>query len=332
MSTMSAHLLDPPALVNDSAAMSPRLVYDDIFREQLRRLSQLRAWRGCASIAADWFVIGAAFASALCWPHPALWIVAALLVASRQHALLIIMHDAAHYRLLPSRFWNDRISNWFLAWPLLVTTEGYRQNHLAHHRYLNTDADPDWVRKQGHSEWEFPKTRWQFWRLLLRDLLGGGILDQLGAIGNLSRDPSSQDRSRAALVERLAYYSLLAAGITLLGWWLPVLCLWFAPAFTVLPVILRIRSIAEHFGVEQQCELDSSRNMHPALWERLTVAPHNVGFHLDHHLFPSVPFYHLPQLHQALCRQPGYTQSSHQSRSLFSSDPSSVISEVTIAG
>ncbi len=28
--------------------------------------------------------------------------------------------------------------------------------------------------------------------------------------------------------------------------------------------------------------------------------PHHVGYHLEHHLYPGVPHYHLPGLHAAL--------------------------------
>ena len=39
--------------------------------------------------------------------------------------------------------------------------------------------------------------------------------------------------------------------------------------------------------------------------ERLLVAPNNVNFHLEHHMFAAVPPYHLPRLHQLLSER-GY--------------------------
>ena len=35
-------------------------------------------------------------------------------------------------------------------------------------------------------------------------------------------------------------------------------------------------------------------------WERLTVAPNCVNYHLEHHLVPSIPKYHLAAFHRAL--------------------------------
>jgi fatty acid desaturase len=33
---------------------------------------------------------------------------------------------------------------------------------------------------------------------------------------------------------------------------------------------------------------------------RALLFPHHVNFHLEHHLYPAVPHYHLPALHRLL--------------------------------
>lgn len=314
-----------------TAALQPgKIVATDEFRQRLRDLSKLSTTKGLLAIAADWAVIAACFATAVWMPHPAVWLACAVVIATRQHALLIIMHDASHFRILKNHKWNDRLSNWLLAWPVLVSTEGYRDNHLAHHSYLNTENDPDWTRKEGRPEWEFPKTRWQMIKLLTRDLCGGGFLDMLKAIGDLSSRKPKADEVKPRPWGKLAYYALLATAVTVTGMWLPVLLLWYLPAFTILPVILRMRSIAEHFGLEGEHDLNMSRNFAARLWERLLFAPHNVGYHLDHHLYPSVPFYNLPQLHQALLQRPEYVAQSHQNDSLLGSGKS-VLKDIVAA-
>lgn len=311
--------MTPPSQFHSLHALDP----------QVRKLSRLQPWKGLAAIAFDWVLVSGLIALALQFPHPIVWVIIGFVVATRQHGLLIIMHDASHYRLLRHRGWNDRISNWFLAWPLLVTTEGYRQNHLAHHWHLNSDDDPDWMRKKGKPEWDFPKTKWQVVRILARDFFGGGIFDQLKAIRDLSGQKLTQAKTKPLPGHRLAYYGILAGMITALDLWIPVLLLWFLPAFLVLPVLLRLRSIAEHFGVEGEHELNMSRNIHCGFWERLFLAPHSVGYHLDHHLYPSVPFYNLPKLHAALRTIPDYELHAHQTGSLLGRKGSSVIAEVS---
>lgn len=305
---------------------------DDVSPIVLRNLSQLSAKRALVALLFDWAVIVGCFALSLAVPHPLVWILCGVGIAARQHALLILMHDASHFRLLPGRRWNDRVGNWLCAWPLLITTEGYRANHLAHHSHLNTDDDPDWVRKHGREDWTFPKSKWGVVVLLLRELCGRGFLQALWSIGDLSTTKLRAAKTKSSWVERLAYYAVLATGVTLTSLWIPVLLLWFLPAFTLLPVILRIRSIAEHFGVEGEHEFNKSRNLHCRWWERCLLAPHNSGYHLDHHLYPSVPFYNLPRLHAELQGVPLYAHTSHQSYGIVSTSRRSVLEEITCDG
>lgn len=315
----------------DGARADERTPANAGFAEQVRSLSQVNGWRAAAAIAFDWGVIVAAFACALQFPQIWVWCLAAIVIAARQHAMLILMHDASHFRLCRNRTLNDRASNWLLAWPLLVSTEGYRANHFAHHSNLNTDDDPDWIRKVGRPEWTFPKTRWGLTWLLLKELCGGGFIEALRAIGRLSGRPQAKIETRMLRFERPIFYAAVAALVIATGLWPAVLILWFAPAFTLLPVLLRMRSIAEHFGVEGDHEFNKSRNTHCAAWERFLLAPHHCGFHLDHHLYPSVPFYNLPRLHSLLLTLDEYQKHSHQTRH-FVLSRESIFNELTHAG
>jgi fatty acid desaturase len=84
------------------------------------------------------------------------------------------------------------------------------------------------------------------------------------------------------------------------------LLLWVLPLVTVLQPILRLRAILEHGGVQDLgSPLTAARTNRT--WggplNRLAGAllfPHHVNFHLEHHLYPAVPHYRLPRLHQLL--------------------------------
>lgn len=75
-------------------------------------------------------------------------------------------------------------------------------------------------------------------------------------------------------------------------------------------------AIAEHFGIPEQA-LQSTRATYASFIERLFLSPHNVGYHLDHHLFPSVPAHRLPELHEDLLEIAEFRQSAHRSSSYF---------------
>ena len=293
----------------------------------LKELSKVNSVKSISAVAFDWSVIAMSIAASVWIGHPLVYILSVVIIAARQHALLIIMHDASHYRLIANRGLNDLLSNCLLAYPMLIRTESYRDNHLEHHKHTNTDDDPDWVRKEGDSNWVFPKTRSQLFSMLIRDLLGGGFLLTLKAIYSLGAKETATDKKKEKTLKTsglLIFWVVAATTFTLTGVWSYVLAYWFLPAWTVLPVLLRLRSIAEHFGLANTHELNASRNYHCNWIETAILAPHNVGYHLDHHLFPTIPFYNLPELHRHLMGQALYAEMSHQSDGYFGLKRSSI--------
>ncbi|QDU36063.1 Fatty acid desaturase [Maioricimonas rarisocia] len=303
----------------------------------IRDASQLSYWKGFAAIAFDWAVIAGSFAMAMHSSNPLVWFVAALLIAGRQHALLVLMHEATHYRIVRNHAWNDRISNWFLAWPLFVTTEGFRADHLPHHFHLFTEQDPEWTRKRVRPEFQFPLSQKNFLVLVLKDALGFSIFKMFRLLANFSgaqqqETLKKQDagKRRAQRIERLAYYAILFAAVGYFGLAVPVLLLWVLPAFTLLFAILRVRNVAEHSNVGVDHDLEMSRNVvAPTMLERLVLAPHNVGLHLTHHLYPSVPFYNLGRIHKELQSIPEYASDSLSVDTYFGLWGTSVLRDIS---
>jgi fatty acid desaturase len=114
---------------------------------------------------------------------------------------------------------------------------------------------------------------------------------------------------------RFGYYLGAATIITLLGIWKGFLLYWIVPYMTMFLLFFYVRSVAEHFGsMDYEEELGSTRTVIPYFWERWFFAPHNIHYHLEHHLFPGVPFYHLPKLSAALMRDETYRAKAHITR------------------
>jgi fatty acid desaturase len=76
------------------------------------------------------------------------------------------------------------------------------------------------------------------------------------------------------------------------------------PLVTVVQAILRLRAIAEHGATTDfSSPLTAARtNLGPA-WLRWLIFPHNVNYHVEHHLYASVPQYNLARLHAEMKRQ-----------------------------
>ena len=64
--------------------------------DQLISLRQRREWRGIALIAHAWAVIFAAIALEALFPNVVTYMLAVMLIGSRQLGLAILMHDGAH--------------------------------------------------------------------------------------------------------------------------------------------------------------------------------------------------------------------------------------------
>jgi fatty acid desaturase len=281
---------------------------------EIRRLSRLTPWRTAMAICLDWAVIAAAIF--LCeWTDSWLaWIVAVPVIAGRMHALAGLMHDFAHYRFIADKKLSDTIGNLLLAWPIGATVAGYRRNHLAHHNYTNSGRDPDWVVKLGTREYTFP----QEMRFALLNFLGyfvgvSSLRDIRAAFGRVQDDDVS---SRGQKLARIGFYVAIAVALTVTGTWAEYALYWAIPYLTVFFLLLYVRSVAEHFGetMEAASELNGTRTVIPHFWERWFFCPHHLNYHLDHHLYPSVPFYNLPALHAALRRNSKFAGEGHVTR------------------
>jgi fatty acid desaturase len=274
-------------------------------------LSKIDPLRSVAAITWEWAAIVASIVLYDSILHPLFYPLLVMWIGARQHALAVLVHEGTHYLLFRNRRLNAVVSELLLAWPLFITTRAYRGSHFAHHRHVNTEKDPDLMRKQN-SEWEFPKT----WRalaiLLLKDAVGLNTYQQLLEAADLS-DPKEQQSRRFEPYgwARVLYYAVVLAGVTYFRVWPLFLLFWIVPLLTWLKMILRIRSIAEHFGIENDHVYTRSRTTLPSRFERLFVAPRNINFHLDHHLYPSVPFFRLPRLHMLLMADPAFEGKAH---------------------
>jgi fatty acid desaturase len=85
------------------------------------------------------------------------------------------------------------------------------------------------------------------------------------------------------------------------GFWRWYLLLWFLPAITILQAILRLRAIMEHGAVDDTTTPFKAARTNfvplPLYW---LLFPHDVHYHIEHHLYPSVPHYRLAECHRRL--------------------------------
>jgi fatty acid desaturase len=265
-------------------------------------LSARSSWKGVALVLHCWAVIGAAITVGVMWPLTIPLMV--MVIGNRQLGLFILMHDAAHGLLHANRLVNDRLARWFCGYELNI----YRPYHLQHHRFVQQTGDPDLVLSSP-----FPVTRDSLRRKVIRDLTGQTFIKQRfgGLIGKLkARQPgeSAWALVAAELKQQRAFYLTNGAGLLAFSaaglWWAWVL-MWLLPMATWLPLVSRLRNIAEHALIEQNGTdpLRHARTTHANLLERLFIAPYWVNYHCEHHMFTQIPCWNLARAHRLLAAQ-----------------------------
>mgnify|MGYP001451880779 CR=1 FL=1 len=280
------------------ARIDPKTVFSP---EEWARLSPRSAWRGLMLVAGAWGLIAAAAALFVLWPNPLTYVLALMLIGARQLGLAILMHDAAHSALHADQGINDWVGDWLCAAPVGARLESYRAYHLKHHRYTEQPEDPDLALSAP-----FPIKRASLARKIFRDLTGQTFLKQRAA--QLFGGRKAGDVVNASTTHFLIVNAILFAGAAFSGYWWVYPALWIVPMATWLPLVTRLRNIAEHAVVDtKEDPFTHARTTLANPIERLLIAPFFVHYHGEHHVFMHVPCYNLPALHRLLMAK-GYRE------------------------
>ena len=296
-------------------------------REEIAQLTARSDWRGAWAIASTWAIIAGAFTVLALWPNVFTFVLALCVIGGRQLALAILEHEGAHGTLFKTRWLNDSLTDWLCARPIWQNLRKYRAHHLGHHTRTGLPDDPD---LSLHAR--FPTTAASLRRKFIRDLSGyTGLKTMLGLLlmdaevirwtvaNDIQRLPANGRRwyqvvatALRNMTPMLISNGLLFGILALCGH--PMLYLvWVLAYLTPFQFFLRIRSIAEHGCLENTADMfRNTRTTRAGLLARMSVAPMQVNYHIEHHLMASVPYYRLPLMHRflrernAVSTPPGY--------------------------
>jgi sphingolipid delta-4 desaturase len=248
---------------------------------EIRQLIGRNPWT--AAITALYVGIQLAVAVAFGWAGLSYWWLALIVAygfgAFLNHALYVVVHDATHNLIFRSRFANRLVLLAADVPQVLPGGMGFRACHLAHHSHLgemdgDTDIPHEWeARLVGHSTWR--KALWflffpVFQVLRVTRVRGVATLDTWTA----------------------ANYVVNFGAAALLGWlagWNAVLYLFASFWFGISLHPLGARWVQEHFTGDEQH--DTANYYGP-----LNGIALNIGYHNEHHDFPSIPWNRLPEV------------------------------------
>ncbi|MDX0001590.1 fatty acid desaturase [Sinorhizobium meliloti] len=287
-------------------------------RDEVRQLSWIDDRGNAIRIATQWLAALAVGGAAIYLDHWLAYVFAGLIIGSRLQRLAVLMHEACHYNLFSNRRLNDIVGDILVAYPLGISLDLYRASHMRHHIHTNTSQDWDYVFQSSDPDQRFPRSVSSMAWLMVRSVLGLNALRMLRfaqiwlPLTNLHNPEHLDiDFTPAMRLRYLLYGTVVVATILLSPAPTAILGLYLVPLFIWSNLFNRIRAMSEHNGVSNATELSGTRTVIPSLVDRFFIAPYNVSYHLEHHLFPAVPGPHLEHLHKKLMADPIFREEAH---------------------
>jgi fatty acid desaturase len=259
-------------------------------RVELRRIDDLR---NVGTVVMAWVHAVVTIGLAVWIAHPLAYVVAVIFMAPVFARFAIGGHEAAHKLLFTNKRANDWVGKWLLAYPGFVPLELYRRGHFAHHKEEFGPNEPDM-----NFYVDYPVSRASLRRKLVRDAVGISGWKNLKplVLAAVRRGPT-----RPVALRIFAAQAAILAVFTAFGRPELYLVLWLLPWMTSWRVINRLRSIAEHGGMEHSADRRRTTHHVRQTWlARFWLVPLNTGWHLAHHVDMGVPWRNLPKLHAEL--------------------------------
>lgn len=207
------------------------------------------------------------------------------------HGLAILMHEGCHGNLFRNR-WKDRWLGVFCGAPALLSCSAYRVVHLKHHRHVRTAEDPEEFMNLSRRPW-------------VRSLAFYGWI-VIGALPYLVLVPVNaivlgRWRDRVDIVSEYALLIALHGTVLAVAWryeLLPLLLHGWVIPLLVVSIFTNVRGWAEHAMTMPGHPLTQSRVITSNRLVSLLMC--NLNYHLEHHLYPAMPWYNLRKLHELL--------------------------------
>lgn len=271
-----------------------RLLANGVPRPEIRaELRQIDDVRNAITVASVWVLAAGLVAFAVVVGTWWSYLVAFVLMGPVYARLAILMHEAAHKLLFSNKRINDFVGTYLVAYPAFTPIQLYRRAHFAHHREEFGPEEPDMAFYSGYQ-----CDRRTLARRLVRDAVGISGWKNFRSLVGAVRKPVARPVVTSILATQAVLWVLsgLATGRV---WIYPLL--WFLPWMTEWRVLNRLRSIAEHGGLEAGKDRRVTTHVVRQSWlARLFIVPYNTGLHLAHHVDMGIPWRNLPRFHDEL--------------------------------
>ena len=201
--------------------------------------------------------------------------------------LAVLMHEASHNLMFRSASLNRWIG-FLCGLPALISISSYRSVHLLHHAYARTERDPDDIEAPARRSIPMVLVYYVYF------LIGTYMFIPHIAVAGWER------ANRRMRMRIFTEYGLIVGFIAFAFVVFPtktVLNLWVYPLI-VAAQLVNLRGVAEHGLTTSGNPFTATRTVLSNKFVSFFMC--NGNYHLEHHLFPGVPWYNLPRVHHLL--------------------------------
>lgn len=273
-----------------------------IDKQRLKQLSQRNdrtplLWFGSYIL----LVIASGSAVALSWNTP--WVWAWLVAYGALWGLApSAVHETCHHTPFRTR-WLNKATLWLFGWMVQMEPQSVRWGHTGHHNHTHFEEGDTELSEPNPVSWaNFCNVGLGLWGALFywKSLIWqgfGSITPEMRAVIPDGAIPRAIRNARYML----AVYLAVIIGGLLLQSWIPIV-LAFAPRLIGGPVTGFLH-LTQHTGLQMNIRDHrySTRSFSAGPLTRYCYF--NMNYHIEHHMFPLVPFYNLPQLAAELSSQ-----------------------------
>lgn len=274
-----------------------------VSRDQMRRLHTKTPVRHFVVAVRQFLILGLATWGLIRFDSPFVWIPLALVQGFTIFDFTILLHEVLHHTVFERRHPAiERALALAYAIPSGISASQFTRWHLDHHAELgSTEDDP----KRHYLS---PKINARWYKLLYATPALFPIYFSAARKETATYPPELQRTIRWERRAAIAFH----LGALALIWWAfgfsAALHAHIIPVFFVFPIAFTLNRLGQHYDIDPN---------DPAKWGTLMrgnwfwdFAFINSNYHLEHHYFPGVPFYHLPELQRAL--RPFYAERGMQ--------------------
>jgi fatty acid desaturase len=262
-------------------------------RDQMRRLHTKTPARHFIVAGRQFLILALATWGLIRFDSPFVWIPLALVQGFTIFDFTILLHEVLHHTVFERRHPRvERVLALAYAIPSGISASQFTRWHLDHHAELgSTEDDP----KRHYLS---PKINARWYKLLYATPALFPIYFSAARKETATYPPDLQRTIRWERRAAVAFH----LGVLALIWWAfgfpAALRAHVIPVFFVFPIAFTLNRLGQHYDIDPN---------EPAKWGTLMrgswfwdFAFINSNYHLEHHYFPGVPFYHLPALQRAL--------------------------------